>query len=1112
MEIPPELMEISPDLWATLLTSLGSFAGDKIWDGVKDALKSKDKKKIEELLKDIRNKAYETNTLVKDLQNETSELLRNAAHDLKPLIEKLHVNSAHTVLDNLRTKVRDGDREAYSRIDYYRGCCSRYVNIARCMDEFDLAYREMTDRHGNDPEIISGKICAHCMRKDQYQATNAANGLKPVRRNNPWAWVPDLLFAKDLAEAYNSLPEDIDRRLVLAHAATLWDDPDLRSQSYRLIDPVAPDTLTFENIPIWILVQLALIDKFYSEWYKSFYNFATEPGEACKSFYEVSSRYLSLVGKTELGDIIPDIRLFHLVAGYKIKKDPEILSELIDYECSPDSVPFKQLSFASYLIEAKRYDDVRAFFNRPDIQLGSAILYARFYFAHITGDLDYVKETLRILVENNVEMRGELLAYFLFALVHNYDTLKEDAAQVRVTDEINAKAYQEILHSLDHSPVDTQFLLEYEQRIVSPMRPFVAIALHHAGLTEEALELSESCVKDGVVGICSVLYFSLLERSNAKQRMDSFLKRVRENGYTENGYWLNAEYELASEKEDYPRMVEITSSLLKLDPDNASVFVAHLYSQYRNGDFDKVKELSEHLDAFQFREEEVLYVVDALVYSGLKEKAIDFLYKTIKSSPFSEKLNLIYHGACRTPELFQIIEKEYDWVDDGMYVTYKHNGSLTSSIVAKDMRTSCMIGKKPGDVAPIPDRKGGLETYEIVRIQNKYYKLWEEINKDIEDNKYQSVLSIPMMDVKPEDLLSSVSRTEREDRWVRHYLPKVSSFLKGQDSWIHVFNDDDPISEYYNRLFGDYRVYSISSDDFEQRYHWWSIDINQQAFVLDLSAVVLLYELHLKFGLEYSFPMIVSQGLVSFIEKCIENEAQGSSGAVLPCVVDLLAPCEVNTGQTWYMLRLKGLLGWVKDNATIEEPHELPGLDSDTFSDFYTKYSTVHCISLAQQEGRCMVSEDLTLLFFTSNLVVSSDVNYLIRTFCKDHSKEVSTFLLQSNIFGCDIDLDFVYSQYEKHGRGESSLFPQCRENLSYTSSMFMVTFDFCYRLYNKKVITSADALLVDSLLIAVFKHTTRTTATAMMPHLINEFPLMEQALVSAYNTVYPVFVAEANA
>ena len=1102
-----------------ILEPLGfSILTDATTGGIRHIVCRKKIKEEEQQRKETHDGVQEALFTIRDLKemilSEPSDVFRKAAADLQPLIANLHVRTAHNIFSDLRKDIKSEDRRTLARIDYYRGCCSRYVNREASISEYNLAYQEMVDNticNGGtyDPDIVAGKVFVLCIGKEKDASIQMASRLKDIERMNTWAWVPDLLFSDDLESAYNNLPEDIDKVLVLANATQIGNNEKSLGVNIQTYDPQIPDTLTFENIPIWLFALSVLTNKYIPEWNAESFMGDVEVGSVCESFHDASSKFLSLVDKTELGELSPDIRLFNTITGYRISKDPELLSQLCDCKCSQQFLTFKQLSYTLFLAKANRFEEAKAYLSNEDIQNDCSIFNMRFYLSVASADRDYALITLKSLVEKGIELPGNMLVFLLLALHDHYDYLKEYAGSVVVIGDVNARVYYEILQSLGGRNVDVDYLLKNQLQVDFPLRPFVAIALNSAGKTPEALDLSESCVRDGYIDLCSNIYFSLLKKTHSYIRLNAFLKKVREGGFTENPLWLREEYVLAMKEEDFPRMLDIAIALYRLNPQNPSYYVCLLSQQYQNGNFEQVRIMVEQLGDYEIVENDVDQVFNVLLLSDMPAKAVDFLYTKIRTLPFSERLSLLFHEACLNPKTGSIIKKEYEAVEVGLYVTYKHNGNVASSIIVDGQRTSCMIGRKPNETVVEQDRLGNDETYEIIVIHNKYYELMEEVYKDIYDNKYQSAFSFSMEDIQPDDIFGFLAKAAgRDEKWMETYKQNLEDYKHGKQTISSFFHGNDTIAEFYNHLFGDFKVYSVQVEDLTQLYYHRGISIKDLEFVLDLPSVILLYELHIKYGLDYPFPMIVSQGIVNQIEASIAKERYATPAGVYQKVTDFLAPIEIEEGETWLMSRLQGVLAWIKNNTHVEVAHEMVELDASSIFD-KSRYMAIEfqSVFLAGRDNRAFVSVDLAMTLALGEVMTVSDVNYLIYSFCIDYYGQISDFLLQANIYGCNLDADYVITNYEKHKKGELSTFNQCRENLSYCPSQYTVVLGFCSILLSKPVVTTADRIVAENLLSAMFKLFDRHVGISILASAYKQAPHMRRELLTAFKTTYPIIV-----
>ena len=305
---------VVPAFLIKIAQSLGLYAAEKALDVTVDsAINHKENKRTKAQLKDIQETVHETNTLLQGLVNESSQTIRAAVAQLQPLIETLHVVTAHQVLDNLRTTVKAEDRKTLSRIDYYRACCSRYINKDQCISEFNHAWQEMIEDGGYDPEVVAGKIYVHSLNKDENAAKLAAAKLKTVNRSNVWAWVPDLLFSEDLAKAYQALPDDIDKLLVLANTCSFGNLKNTLGVDLDTYEVQIPESLTYDNIPLWSFNISVLLNRFIPEWNVNAPKQVV--GDATKALFEASGKLMELEKRTQLSSIFNELAFWNAFSG-----------------------------------------------------------------------------------------------------------------------------------------------------------------------------------------------------------------------------------------------------------------------------------------------------------------------------------------------------------------------------------------------------------------------------------------------------------------------------------------------------------------------------------------------------------------------------------------------------------------------------------------------------------------------------------------------------------------------------------------------------------------------------------------------------------------------------
>lgn len=1087
---------------------LVAFAEDGFKAGIK-RLFGKKKDSVQEPLDSLKEKV---DYLVKKSGENNNATIREIAGRLNGLISSLHVRTAHDVLLKLRSDIPSSDQYTLSVIDYALGCCSRYVSKESCLAEFGRAYTEMIGAERRDADIIGGKLYCLCLEKKATEALRMAKGLKELDRTNIWAWIPELVLADDMEAAYSQLPAD-----VKANPAVLANACMMRKQLTSLCVDIAtyhvagPERLEYENIPIWLFNLSVCINRYLWEWNDDAFTGNTPAGPYCRELFDYSSRYLALLEKTELGELAPDIPLFNCITDYKMNRTEFALNKLKACPASSQFLSVKQLSYVVFLSKEGKFEEAKQYLDEDGIDDDAGICNIRFYLAVVTADREYAGSTLDTVVGKNVEMPGIMLAFLMMTIRDYPDELKDKAMKVKVSGEIDAKVYKELCHSFCNEETDVAFLNEHRNDASLGLRPFMAIALFDAGMTDEALNLSESCVKDGFVDFCCHIYIGMLKKAKAYSRLDAYLRKVREGGFKDNPYWLKDEYALAGKEEDFPRMLEIAEALYGLDGKNPSYFTIYISMQYQNGHYDKVAELAVNIGDYRFTSNEATQLFNVLLLSDLVEESVEFLYHYIRTNEPDEQLSMLYHSACINPRTAQVIRKEYDVVEEGLYVYYEHNGEKRSDVIVSGQRTDVMIGRKRGETVTVKDRMGRDETFEVLAVFNKYYRLLEEIFKDIQENKYQTAFSFTIDDLTSAgngSILDGMAKVAgRDEEWTAAHNAVLADYKRGKQTISALFNCDEYIAELYNHLFGSFKVYNIQRNDFAALYEKLGVDLDEYEYVLDLSALILLYELHLKFGINYLAKFIVPHGIMHLIEDTVAKEKYAMPAGIYQSVVDELAVL-AGEGGTWFETRLDGLKAWIDETMIVENVHEMVDVDIEDDSIFRkSRYLTLEyqCVVLAMRGNRVLVSEDIAVTATFGNSLPVADVNVLIYHFHQNKYLDVSRFLVESEIYGGDIDVDYVLQQYEKHLAEEPSSFAKCKENLNFCRHLFPVILQFCSRVLSKPVINAVDTLTVDTMLKNMFSNYEHKEAASILAFAFRQLPHMKQELLTAYRTVYPL-------
>ena len=238
------------------------------------------------------------------------------------------------------------------------------------------------------------------------------------------------------------------------------------------------------------------------------------------------------------------------------------------------------------------------------------------------------------------------------------------------------------------------------------------------------------------------------------------------------------------------------------------------------------------------------------------------------------------------------------------------------------------------------------------------------------------------------------------------------------------------------------------------------------------------------------------------LEISLQNEMHGAPHGIYQMVVNRLVP--TNNTESWLISRLKDLLAWINENAQIEDTSERLNQNQDVFKE--SQYLTLFydCFSLVKP-GRVLVCADKTMVQTFAKHVPVADINYLLNK--NEQYTAISHFFMEVDIYGGDIDTDYVFGEYVKYTSGKPSWFPQCRENLQLCPNLYKVVIEVCDRISRSPIINAADNLVVDELMSSLFQSIGRQSSLALLQEIVNKGTSTQFKIIAvrAYKSAYPI-------
>ena len=147
--------------------------------------------------------------------------------------------------------------------------------------------------------------------------------------------------------------------------------------------------------------------------------------EVSKALYEESNKYIAFHGKTELGNIFPDVDFICTWVSYIHDHSPKWLDAMNKCKYSKRSKDLYFIAYASMLITENRISEAVEFLGTYGEPINENILGYRLQFAIQLQDKETIRDVFVLLVKQKEIIENNLLIYVLTS-IHYFNDLVLD--------------------------------------------------------------------------------------------------------------------------------------------------------------------------------------------------------------------------------------------------------------------------------------------------------------------------------------------------------------------------------------------------------------------------------------------------------------------------------------------------------------------------------------------------------------------------------------------------------------------------------------------------------------------------------------------------------------
>lgn len=1005
------------------------------------------------------------------------EIVKNLLPEIGKCLKSLHVNTAYGLLEKLRTEVdnaRMPDWSLLSRIDYLMGACKRYTDKELCNKHYLLAFEEMEKAGMFDKEIVCGRIFLACRMDDLEVANKLAGELKGRDKVNIWAWIPTLLESESLKEEIASLPSGVaNNDKLYAELLSMNRQDILEAQDALSLTVPELKVMTLDDFVLWSYWLSVALTQFVSTW-KMGINGGCEETESSKKILSLSEKYLELLHQTELPNVMPDIEFVHTFAAFLHDHCPQRIEEIGKQKPSETLKELYYLAYASMLQSGKRIPEALEVLASYDGYPSISVQNARLQIAVLNNDVVAIENVFKKVAEDQILIPKVMMSYFCASLHICADKVAPYVRQLRFENDIVQRIYFELFNFQTGNEVDIEFVKEHEGDIPKDMIAYLATMYQKYGLAERAIGLLEPILSDTFFDYRNYAYIGLLQSDKKyNSKLYAYLGQIREKGVASDDL-MQMELMMSERMMDFERSIVISSDLIKRHPENGILMEHHLMALYRNKQNDEIERLYPSLKGLQFPETSVQNIFNIYLIIESYEKAIAFLYDEIQKNN-SQTLRDFFFQVHAHKEIDSIIMKQYDVVAIDSYVMLDVDGKEEYTDIRPGSYLEDLIGKKAGEEITYKSVNKDIHVF-VKAIFNRYFKLMKEVMDEIAKHQSKTIRSFSIEDLEGgEGILANLAKIsgsvdEVEAQAIKEEEAKMMEMYQaGQATMYYFINQHQLFAEMYKLLFGVFRVKMIPTSVVKHFVQVSELNVAHMKPVLDLSSLLLIHELQLKYGLELPCKMIIPRCLQVAVYDASVREKNSIPSFISDQVTQLLTIVSDNDQEPPLLSKLNMLLRWIDDYCEVFSDDSILNDDIDKLpNDMSVLY--MQSVKLANQPDRLLITEDWTATQINFKAYPAmSTVNWLSVIGVGDE-KKLNMLLSKMNYLGCSLDANYIFEQYVAKKSNKPNNFATCIENIEYNPYNATAAFS-AGNLMLSGITTAADHMVVVSMFASVFKN-----------------------------------------
>lgn len=914
-----------------------------------------------------------------------NEVIRDMIPAIKESLDNLKVKDAYRLFNKLRENACAQVRLDYgllSLIDLYRSQCSRYFAPEESRKCARLSVNEMRKAFIYVEEILANEEYHLLKEGDVNNAMVIAHDIMERNDKSIWSFLPLLVISEDLTASIQGLPPTVrSNNLLYANLILVKQDIDLQKvlplDNYEIEEPCK---FNLTNLPLWMFnISVVLDQHLKKEGYDLLGNMPV--GKYVYKIQNVTRKYLSFEKSTEVVGLCPDVIYLNAYAEYLITKDPKWIEVAKTSKVSERNKQHYWLFLSTMLNGAHRYSeslDILSLYNNKDeyVSVFSTFILVA---ALQCDDVPRMQRAFILVVDADIYLDDQNLHHYYTALHYHKEHLGDLAVKLKCSNPYSQIVFSQLVQKELGRNYNPDLIRENIDRIADGLKCHAAYELASCGFYDYSLDFLRKRITAGVISADMAAYIQLLkQKTEMNSELYSALQSLSLNGFTEEMQFLQDEYSLACRCYDYVNAVRVARIIYEKNKNNPNFLVQYISVLTMLDEKPGINELLDQAKVFEWKNDLIKPIAHLFIVNYIDKDALDIVYDFTYKSDQQYAKDLYFQVVEFNGRIHQIVYEEYDYITTGLYVEYEECGQKKNTIITSDGAFSALINKGIGEHSL--DNFGVIRNIKVLRIYNKYAERMREILIETQNNHNSRALqSIDFGEnVTPEKFLSFLVKTFGVTDEKKNQHEEINNqYRQGDISLMYYWGSDNrPLPKLYDILFGDFQVVTYPDGYLTQLLRQRGVDICEWDLVLDITSLVLLFELQHIVSLDIKRTIYVTEAAYQGIRREIMEEIHHLPAGLTQKVHEKLVWGEQSQTMSFCHYRFSEMKKWIDRNCTVVLVKERLNIDLSKEKTIWHD-ATTESVCFCRNRRTILVTEDVAMIKQLMNLCPVMNINSL---------------------------------------------------------------------------------------------------------------------------------------